>query len=165
MKHRNLKKILFFNVLLYFSSFSVQAQMMDLMGSMAIGGSQTINDVKAVGQMNKSMQNVQFLNELQMKNVDISTTYFGNYNRMSTQSVIIGNTKVTFKPTDNGQHFEAYIPSVSETLCSSLIRNKIDNLVKYRFVTGGKSKTYTPSQLQGKSDICNGVSAIGLIFQ
>lgn len=57
MRHRNLEKILFINILL-FSSLSVQAQMMDLMGSMAIGGSQNIDGVKAVGQMNKLLHDV-----------------------------------------------------------------------------------------------------------
>lgn len=85
-----------------------------------------------------------------MKNVDISTTYFGKYSKMPTQSVIIENIKVTFKSTDNGRHFEAYIPSISQSLYSSLIRNKVDNLVEYQLVINDKNKTYTPSQLKEK---------------
>ncbi|MBP5534015.1 MAG: hypothetical protein J6Y03_00715 [Alphaproteobacteria bacterium] len=165
MKQKNLKKILFINILLCFSSFSVQSQMIDLMGSMGVSGTQTINDVKKVNQMNKSVHSMQFINELQMKNVDISTTYFGNYQKMSTQSATIGNVKVIFKPVNNGKNFEAFIPSIQSSLCSSLLSNRIDNVVSYRFVTNGKSKEYTPAQIRSKSGVCDGVTGLALIFK
>ena len=164
MKQKNLKKILFINMLLCISSFSIKAQMLDLMGSMGISGTQTIQDVKAVGQMNQALNSNQFLGELRMKSVYISTSYFGEYQNMPTQSEMIGNVEITFRPVNNGSNFEAFIPSVTPALCSSLLKNRFDNVISYRLVINGKNKEYTASQIQSKKGICDGISAIALIF-
>ena len=139
--------------------------MLDLMGSMGVGAVQTTQSVKSVGQMNRALHTQQFLNELQLKIAEITTTYFGNYQKMPTQSTYIENTKVVFRPVDSGQHYEAYIFPVTQNLCVSLLQASFDNLVRYRLVSEGSFTDYTVTQVRNNTGLCTTTNAIALVLQ
>jgi len=165
MNKQKLKKSLFFSSLFYILTFSVQAQMIDLIGSMGIGAAQTTQSVKSVGQMNNVLRSQQFLNELQLKIADITTTYFGNYQQMPIRSAQIGNIKIIFRPVDNGQHYEAYISPLTQDLCLKLLQTRFDNLVRYRLVNDGSFQDYTVAQVRSNTGLCVTTDAMALIFQ
>ena len=165
MNRQNLRKILFFSMLLCSMSSLSQGQMIDLIGSMGVGGVQTTESLKGVRQMNNALHGNQVLNELQLNIADISTTYFNGFQRMSKRTVTVGNVKIIYRPVDNGQHYEAYITPVSRDLCSTLLNARLGNLVRYRLVNGGSSRDYTMDQVRGNSGLCVTTDAIALILQ
>ncbi len=165
MKLQNLKKSLFFSVLMCVVGFSAQSQMLDLMGSMAVGGAQSVKSVQSVGLMNKKLRNTQFLSQLQMKVADITMTYFGHYQSMSVQSMTFQNIKVVFKPVNNGDNFKASIFPVSQVLCRDLLNARFDNLVGFRSVDDGSFRDYTPQQARADDALCITSDTLSLIFQ
>ena len=165
MQSKQIKKALFFSGLFLFLSVPVQAQMMDLMGAMAVGGAQTASSVKSIGMANQKLKFISFLNALQMKIADITMTYGGNYKHMVISNLTDAQTKVIFRPVEQGKYFEAFISGVDQSLCQELIKTPFDTLVKYRIVTNGTSQTYRPNELRNNTGLCMFADEMALIFQ
>ena len=165
MQSKQIKKLLFFSSLLLVLSVPVQAQMMDLMGAMAVGGAQTTGAVKSIGTANQKLKFISLLNALQMKIVDITMTYGGEYQNMVVSSLNEGQTKIVFYPVEEGRYFEAFISGINQSLCQELIRTPFDTLVKYRIVTNGTSQTYRPNELRNNTGLCMFADEMALIFQ
>ena len=165
MKLQILKKSLFFSGLSLIFSFPIHSQMLDLMGSMAVGGAQTGASVRSVGNMNRTLQSVLFFEQLQEKNAEISTTYFGNYQNMKIQNIQINGVKVIFQPVDEGTKYQAFISPISEQLCRSLIQASFENLHSFRFIDQGSSVDYTVQQARSNPEICLTTDALALIFK
>ena len=165
MKRQILKKSLFFSILSLIISYPIQAQMIDLIGSMAVGGAQNVGAVHSVGNMNRTLQNVLFFEQLQEKNAEISTTYFGNYQNMKIQTININGVKVVFQPVNEGKNYQAFISPITNRLCRSLIQSSFDNLVSLRFIVQGFSTDYTLQQARSNPQICTTTDALSLVFE
>lgn len=165
MKVQLIKKSFIFSLLFVVCTGSVQAQMLDLMGSMAVGGAQSVESARSLGRMNKALRSNQFLSQLQFKIAEISTTYFGNYQSMSIQSFNENGLKVVFRPVNNGQNFEAFISPVNQGLCQTLLTTRFENLIEYRLMSGGSFQNYKPAQAASNTSLCVTVNAVSLILQ
>ena len=165
MQSKQIKKLLFFSSLSLVLSVPVQAQMMDLMGAMAVGGAQTTGAVKSIGTANQKLKFISLLNALQMKIADITMTYGGEYQNMVVSSLNEGQTKIVFYPVEEGRYFEAFISGINQSLCQELIRTPFDTLVRYRIVTNGTSQTYRPNELRNNTGLCMFADEMALIFQ
>ena len=160
-----IKKSLFISMLSLFMTFEVGAQMLDLMGGMSVGGLQSANSARSIAQMNRALKNTQFLNQLQMKIADLTTSYFGNYQNMAVQSMRYQNVKVVFKSVNNGQNYEAFISPLSQDFCEKIIDTGFDNLAYFRFVSNGISTDYTIQQARSDAGLCVTSDAVALILK
>ena len=71
-----IKKFLFISMLLSISA-NVNAQMVDLIGSMGVGGAMDAGSVRSVGMANNRLKSMQLINDINMKMVDIVLSYEG----------------------------------------------------------------------------------------
>lgn len=165
MKQQILNKTLFFCMLSLILTKPMHAQMLDLMGSMAVGGSQTVGSVRSVGQMNNAFKMQQFINALQLKNAEISTTYIGNYQNMKIQSININGVKAVFQPVNEGHNYQAFISPVTQQFCQKLSKTPFDNLVMIRAIDNGSSSDFSVRQARSNSDFCITTDALSLVFE
>ena len=165
MKVQILKKSLFFSMLSLIVCNSIQAQMIDLVGSMAVSGAQNVGALRSVSQMNKTLQNSLFMEQLQLKIIEISTTYFGNYQNMKVQSININGVNVVFQPVNAGRNYQAFISPVSEHLCRLLLKSSFDNLYSIRAIDNGFSTDYTLQEARSDAGLCITSDALALIFE
>ena len=75
-------------IFLLLISFSVSAQMPDVLSGLAIQGTLTNQSLKSVNQGMSSLKKNQILQDIQMVAMDIKTRYFGNYQIISNSSVL-----------------------------------------------------------------------------
>ena len=73
-----MKKILIVTLSM-FLSLNAEAQMADIMGTMAVDGALTQGDFKGVNTMQQAFDRMQFQQDLAMLNAEIQTTFIGNY--------------------------------------------------------------------------------------
>ena len=159
------KKTLFFSMLFIILSLKAHTQMLDLMGSMAVEETQTVDSVRSVNQMKQALYVGQFLNHLQMKIAQITTSYFGNYQNMPIQNMNYQNIKVVFRPVNEGRNFEAFISPLSQQLCQKLVNTQFDNLAYFRFINNGMSSDSTFQQARSNAGLCVVSDAIALILE
>ena len=159
------KKSLFFSVLFVILTLKTSAQMLDLMGNMAVGGVQNIHSIRSVGQLNHRLNVVQFINQLNMKNAEITTTYFGNYKNMPVQSMAYKDIKVIFRPVNAGRNYEAFISPLSFEICKKILNSNFDNLSYFRFVSNGISSDYTVQQARSNTGLCVTSYALVLVLE
>ena len=62
---------------------NAEAQMADVLGSMAVDGALTQGSYRGVGQMQQALGRVQLIQDLAMLNAQIQTTFMGNYTGLS----------------------------------------------------------------------------------
>jgi hypothetical protein len=159
------KKVLFISALSVFVVCNGKAQMLDLMGGMAVEGVQSANSLRSVGLMKRTLNITQFLNHLQMKITDLTTSYFANYQNMPVQSMNYQDVKVVFRAVNNGQNYEAFISPLSYDLCQKIVSAGFDNLAYFRFVDNGVSSDYTVQQALSNAGLCISSDAVALILK
>jgi hypothetical protein len=114
-------------------TFSVQAQMTDLIGSMAIQGQMSASGLKGYGTASIMHKKNSLMQELQIQVIDIKTKYMNNYQNVSRetlQSPLLKKYKTTLHNNGNSFYFELH--NMDQKLCKSLSNNfagayKIDN--------------------------------------
>ena len=115
------------------SSFSVQAQMTDLIGSMAIQGQMSASGLKGYGTASTMHEKNSLIQELQIQVIDIKTKYMNNYSNVSRETISSPVLKkYQAKLHGNGDSFYFELKNLDKNLCKSLSNNfagayKIDN--------------------------------------
>ncbi len=105
-------------------SFSVQAQMTDLIGSMAIQGQMTASGLKGYGTASLMYEKNSLMQELQMQVIDIKTKYMNNYQNVSRETIrssLLKKYKTTLHNNGNSFYFELH--NMDQKLCKSLSNN------------------------------------------
>lgn len=87
---------------------NANAQMADVLGSMAVDGALTQGSYQGVGQMRQALGRVQFQQDLAMLNTQIQTMFMGNYTGLSKDILNFeGLQGVTWNvgPAAGGQYY------------------------------------------------------------
>ena len=161
-----IKKLLFINMLFVILPVCAHAQMIDLIGSMGVGGAMDASATRSVGMANRKLSTTQLQSAIHMQMADILTAYTGDYNRMSKRTVTTGGHKVVFQPTDQGRAVEAKIENVGEKECAALLRTNWEAATKIRVQSARGSKDVAVNQASAKaSQICKDSKSVSVIFQ
>ena len=161
-----MKKLLFYSVLFEFLSFCVNAQMMDLMGSMAIGGAMDAGSVNAVGTMNRQLRKTQLVSDIQMKVVDIMTTYGGQYKRLKPSEINSGGVKVMFSSVEDGRAFQATVNHPNPQTCQTFLTTRWEGASYLNVVSGGQKKKVSFSEASSSAGtLCKKAESISIIYQ
>ena len=111
-------------------SFSVSAQMTDLMGSLAIDGMMNAQAVKGYNAANTQMKKNNLAQELQIKNIEIQTLMVSNPQNVSRETFsILGYSASAQVENDGG--FSITLTGVEKALCQSL-ENKFASTKKIK---------------------------------
>ena len=160
-----IKKLLFISMLFEFVSVGVSAQMMDLMGSMAVGGTMDAGSTKMIGTANQRLKSTQLMSDIQLNVVDIMTSSGGRYRRMKEREITSGGTKVTFRSTSDG-HLEAYIHPLSVPLCQSLLTSRWDGATGLKVKSGNKNVDLTVGEASARATkACVDAKSMSIFFQ
>ena len=120
-------------VLCILASFSVKAQMTDLIGSMAIQGQMAKSGLGAYNTASMMNNKNNLMQELQIQVIDIKTKYMNNYSNVSRETISSPVLKkYQAKLHGNGDSFYFELKNLDKNLCKSLSNNfagayKIDN--------------------------------------
>ena len=114
-------------------SFSVSAQMTDLLGGLAVQGQITASGVKGFNTANLMNQKNNLAQELQIQLIDLQTKFIGknkNVSRETMTSPILKKYNTTIQKSGDSFYFELH--NVDENLCKTLTDGfagsyKIDN--------------------------------------
>lgn len=98
------------------TSLSVSAQMIDLMGSMAVDGMMTAQSVKGYNTANLQLKKNKIAQELQIKNIEIQTLMLSNPQNVSRETFFVAGYPATAKMEKNG--FSITLNRVEEKLCN-----------------------------------------------
>ncbi len=120
-------------VLCIVASFSVKAQMTDLIGSMTIQGQMAKSGLGAYNTASMMNNKNNLMQELQIQVIDIKTKYMNNYQNVSRETLkspLLKKYKTTLRNNGNSFYFELH--NMDQKLCKSLSNNfagayKIDN--------------------------------------
>lgn len=161
-----IKKILFYSMLFGCLPFCVNAQMIDLVGSMAVGGAMDTEAVKSVGTMNRQLKKTQLISDIQMKVVDIMTTYGGYYKRMRPSEIVSRGIKVHFDQAEKGDAFQATVNNPDTQTCQTLLTTRWEGASYLNVVFGGQTKKLNLSEASSSATtICLKAKAISIIYQ
>lgn len=125
--------MILFSLLLFFS-VSVQAQMVDTLGSLSLDSVLTQQSTQQVSQGLNSLKRVNLIQDIQNVIIEIRTTYFGNYSSINKNNLL-------YKPfkginwdigSDNSSEFFIKLNNINQSMCQYLVQNRID--VKSIFV-------------------------------
>jgi hypothetical protein len=147
-----MKKILCF--ILCLLSVSVSAQMLDLIGSGAIGGAMTKGSVNSVNQGINMLKYTQLVRSLTYSVNVIRINHMGNYARVSNSDI----DKSSFYPYGaqagslGRDHFYIELTGLSDTICKRFVSGDIT--FNEIYINGHK----------GGSDLCSSSSKIKFIF-
>jgi hypothetical protein len=121
-----MKKIL----ILLFLSFSVHAQMPDVLSGLAIQGTLTNQSLKSVNQGMSSLKKNQILQDIQMVAMDIKTRYFGNYQIVSNSSVLypVFQGLIYNIGHDNNSTFFIELVDINKDICQFLINSDASSI-------------------------------------
>lgn len=121
-----MKKLL----ILLFLSFSVQAQMPDVLSGLAIQGTLTSQSLKSVNQGMSSLKKNQILHDIQMVAMDIKTRYFGNYQIVSNSSVLypVFHGLIYNVGHDNNSTFFIELVDMNKDICQFLIDSDVPSI-------------------------------------
>ncbi len=100
------------------TSLSTSAQMIDLMGSMAVDGMMTAQSVKGYNTANFQLKKNKIAQELQIKNIEIQTLMLSNPQNVSRETFSIAGYPASAKSESNGG-FSITLNRVEEKLCNS----------------------------------------------
>lgn len=120
-------KILIF---LLFISFSVSAQMPDVLSGLAIQGTLTNQSLKSVNQGMSSLKKNQILQDIQMVAMDIKTRYLGNYQIVSNSSVLypVFQGLIYNIGHDNNSTFFIELVDINKDICQFLINSDVSSI-------------------------------------
>ena len=109
-------------ITLLFISFSVQAQMPDVLSGLAIQGAITSQSSKSVNQGMSSLKRNQILQDIQMVAMDVKTRYFGDYQNVSNSSVSypVFQGLIYNVGHDNDSTFFIELYNIDEPICHYL---------------------------------------------
>ena len=113
-------------ILALLAALPAQAQMTDVLGSMAVQGAMTRSSVQSVSSANSKMAAISVLQNLQMLILDIRTQYWGQYKGLS-ETLSDGMTG-TVKATEDGHAFEITLTQVSQQVCQAVLSGRLDGL-------------------------------------
>lgn len=114
-------------------SFSVQAQMTDLIGSLAIQGQMSAHGAGGYSTASTIHNKNTLVNEIQIQVIDIKTKYMNDYQNVSRETLrspLLKKYKTTLHNDGNSFYFE--LQNLDKKLCKSLSNNfagayKVDN--------------------------------------
>lgn len=120
-------KILIFLLLI---SFSVSAQMPDVLSGLAIQGTLTNQSLKSVNQGISSLKKNQILQDIQMVAMDIKTRYLGNYQIVSNSSVLypVFQGLIYNIGHDNNSTFFIELVDINKDICQFLINSDVSSI-------------------------------------
>lgn len=96
-----------------------QAQMADMLGTLAIDNAITSSDLKGVEQMQKALSTVQFQEKLTELNTEIQTKFFGNYAGISKADLDFAGFKGLGwnVGSDSGAEYYVELSGADSALC------------------------------------------------
>ena len=106
-------------LLLLGTSFSASAQMIDLMGSLAVDGMVNAQAAKSYGVANLQMKKNRLAQELQIKNMEIQTLMLTNSQNVSRETFSIAGYSASAQLENNGG-FSITIKGVEKILCQRI---------------------------------------------
>ena len=109
--------ILFLFILI--SSFSASAQMIDLMGSLAVDGVMNAQAVKSYGTANLQIKKNKLARDLQIKNMEIQTLILNNPQNVSRETFLVAGYSASAQ-TENTGGFSITVKGVEKVLCRGL---------------------------------------------
>jgi len=158
-----IKKFLFINML-FIIPVCANAQMIDIMGSMGVGGAMDAGAAHSVGMANNRLKSTQLISDINMKMADIMMSYEGRYHKMPTQTITSAGKKVVFRPV-NGR-VEAYIEKINENICLSLLTAGWQNVDQFRVVKQTGSSVIDRAQAsKAGTTVCQNVKDFTIIFK
>ncbi len=121
-----MKKLL----ILLFLSFSVQAQMPDVLSGLVIQGTLTSQSLKSVNQGMSSFKKNQILQDIQMVAMDIKTRYLGDYQIVSNSSVLypVFQGLIYNIGHDNNSTFFIELVDINKDICQFLINSDASSI-------------------------------------
>ena len=122
------------------TSFSVSAQMIDLMGSMAVDGMMTTQSVKGYNTANLQLKKNKIAQELQIKNIHFQTLMLSNPQNVSRETFSVAGYPASVKMEADGG-LSITIKQVEKNLADALEKNfagakkieKSQNTVKFYY--------------------------------
>lgn len=148
-------------MVLALTAASAQAQMVDLMGSMAVDGALTTQSVQQVSRGRRQVLYHQFVNAMDLKNTEILTSGRTDYSHLPISRVSAGGVTATFQ--GEGAFYQATFSTMTPALCRLLIAHTWPNAVEVRFATPTGS-VVAPFGATS-ADQCDSAQNITLIFQ
>jgi hypothetical protein len=117
-------------LILLFLSFSVQAQMPDVLSGLAIQGALTSQSLKSTNQGMSSLKKNQILQDIQMVAMDIKTRYFGDYQLVSNSSVLypVFQGLIYNIGHDNNSTFFIELVDINKDMCQFLINSDASSI-------------------------------------
>ena len=117
-------------IALLFLSFSVQAQMPDVLSGLAIQGTLTNQSLKSVNQGMSSLKKNQILQDIQMVAMDIKTRYLGNYKIVSNSSVLypVFQGLIYNIGHNNNSTFFIELVGINKDICQYLINSDVSSV-------------------------------------
>ena len=117
-------------IALLFLSFSVQAQMPDVLSGLAIQGTLTNQSLKSVNQGMSSLKKNQILQDIQMVAMDIKTRYLGNYKIVSNSSVLypVFQGLIYNIGHNNNSTFFIELVDINKDMCQFLINSDVSSV-------------------------------------
>ena len=128
-------------VLALLAALPVQAQMTDLMGSMAVQGAITNNSMRSIAAANSKMAAISTLQNLQMLILDIRSQYWGQYKGLSEK--LSDGLTGQVRAAENGTAFEIKLTQVSGEVCQYVLQGQLDGLKRGKL----NGKSFTPPLL------------------
>ncbi|MBP5160549.1 MAG: hypothetical protein ILP11_00640 [Alphaproteobacteria bacterium] len=131
------------------AALPAQAQMTDVLGSMAVQGAMTRSSAQSVSSGTSKAAAISTLQTLQMIILDIRSQYWGQYKGLSENLSDSGLTG-TARATDNGHAFEITLPNVSAQACQFILSGRLDGLKRGK-LNGKSFSPQTPPTKDCKS--------------
>ena len=155
-----MKKIYLIAIMMFFIN-QAEAQLVDLMGSMAVEGALTTQSAQQVGRAHQQVLLHQFIQAMDLKNTEIFTSGLSDYNSLPISRVSAGGITATFQ--GEGNFYKADFSNMTPALCRLLLSHQWPNAVEVRFSmpTGPVIAPFGATD----SNQCDLAKSITLIFQ
>ena len=101
------------------TSLSASAQMIDLMGSMAVDGMMNAQAAKGYNTANLQIKKNKIAQELQIKNIEIQTLMMTNPKNVSRETFFVAGYPASAQSESNGD-FSITLKNVEKGLCQGL---------------------------------------------
>ena len=101
------------------TSFSASAQMIDLMGTLAVDGMMTAQSVKGYNTANLQLKKNKIAQELQIKNIEIQALMLSNPQNVSRETFSVAGYPAVLQSEKQG-HYSIILKQLDENLCKSL---------------------------------------------
>lgn len=104
------------------TSFSASAQMVDLIGGLAVDGMLNAQAAKGYGAANTQIKKNNITQELQMKNIEIQTLMMTNPQNVSRETFSVSGYSASAQKENEGG-FSITLTGVEKSLCQSFENN------------------------------------------